>query len=86
MTELDNLRKELEPFRNTLVIADNFTLARLVDVIDGDTDYYYCYDGIRGLFQESCVGMWTPLKGYIPDAQYKRMVAIWNRNNVEKAV
>lgn len=84
MTELDKIKAEIEPYINTLVIADNYTVARLVGVVDGDLDYYWLYDGVKGMFQESCCGGFTPLKGFIPNYEY--MVAIWNRNNIEKAV
>ena len=58
----------------------------LVDVIDGEDDYYWVYDSRKGIYHSSCVGGWTPLKGFIKQEDYDRMVRIWNLNNIEKAI
>jgi len=92
MATLEDLRAELEPFRNTLVIDDFDTVVRLVDVIDGEDDYYWVYDGRissygrKGIYHSTCVGGWIPLKGFVEQEKYERMVRIWNLNNIEKAV
>jgi hypothetical protein len=81
--EIDKFIKELEPYKNTLVIHF-FKVVRLVDVIETEQDYYWVFDSFEGIYHESCVGGWTPLKGFIDDKDYERMVKIWNRNNIEK--
>ena len=86
MTTLADLKAELEPFRNTLVIDDFDKVVRLVDVIDGEDDYYWVYDSRKGIYHASCVGGWIPLKGFVEQEKYDRMVRIWNLNNIEKAV
>ena len=92
MTTLKELQLELEPYKNTLVLADDFKVYRLVDVIydesdkDWVTDYFWVYDYFNSITWHSCVGGWTPLKGIISDNDYKRMVNIWNLNNHEKAI
>lgn len=87
MTTLKELMNELEPFRNTLVIDDFDKVVRLVDVVDGEDDYYWVYDDRQqGIRWESCVGSWTPLKGFIQPDRYDRLVRIWNLNNIEKAI
>jgi hypothetical protein len=84
--KLDELKKELEPYRNTLVL-DYFKIVRLVDVVDGDDDYYWVLDDSgRGIYWSSCVGGWIPLKGRLKNKDYKELVRVWNLNNVEKAI
>lgn len=84
---LDILKAELEPFKDTLVIDDVFdTVVRLVDVIDGDDDYYWVYDSRKGIYHASCVGGWIPLKGFVDQKKYENMVRVWNLNNIEKAI
>lgn len=91
MTTLSKLKEELEPFRNTLVIEHD-TIVRLVDVIDGENkegfldDYYWVFDSRKGIYHSSCVGGWIPLKGFIDQKMYERMVHIWNLNNIDKAL
>lgn len=82
---LTTLKAELEPFRNTLVI-DFEKVVRLVDVIDEEDDFYWVYDSRQGIYYSSCVGGWTPLKGFVDQEKYRRMVLIWNLNNVEDAI
>ena len=88
MATLVDLKTELEPYKNTLVI-DNFdSVVRLVDVIEDEyeDDYYWVYDSKKGLTYSSCVCSWIPLKGFIEQEKYDRMVSIWNLNNLEKAI
>ena len=84
MATLEELQQELEPYKNTLVLS-YFKVVRLVDVIDGDYDYYWVYDTEKGIVHHSCVGGWTPLKGHIQNEDYKRLVSVWNLNHIEKA-
>lgn len=86
MNTLEDLKAEVEPYKNTLVIDDFSRVVRLVDVIDGDDDYYWVYDSEKGIYYASCVGGWTPLKGFIEQENYDRLVRIWNLNNIDKAV
>jgi hypothetical protein len=86
MATLIELQKELEPYKNTLVIGNFDNVVRLVGVIDGEEDYYWVYDTRKGITHASCVGGWVALKGFIPDNEYKRLVNVWNLNNIEKAV
>lgn len=85
MSTLKELQDELKPHKNALVL-DYFEVVRLVDVIDGEDDYYWVYDTKKGIVYSSCVCGWTALKGFLPDNEYKRLVNVWNLNNVEKAV
>ena len=83
MTTLESLRKEVEPYKNTLVL-DFFQVKRLVDVIDGGDDFYWVYDTGRGIEHSTCVGSWIPLKGKIDEKEYNKLVTVWNLNSIEK--
>jgi hypothetical protein len=48
MTTLQKLKNELEPYKNTLVIYW-FDVVRLVDVIDGNDDYYWVFSTAKGI-------------------------------------
>ncbi len=85
-TNLRELKKELEPFRNTLVIDVFDKVVRLVDVVDDEDDYYWVYDSRQGVYQSSCVCGWIPLKGFIKEKEYNEMIRVWNLNNMVKAV
>lgn len=82
---LVELKKILEPHKNALVL-DYFEVVRLVDVIYDEFDYYWVYDTKRGIVHSSCVGTWIPLKGFLPDEKYKRLLDVWNLNYTNKAV
>lgn len=86
MITLEDLKAEVEPYKNTLVIDDFDTVVRLVDVIDGDDDYYWVYESRNRIYYSSCVGGWIPLKGFLEQEKYDRMVRMWNLNNINKAV
>ena len=86
MLTLEELKKELEPYRNTLVL-DFCEIVRLVDVIEEPEDFYWKYErwskGKANL--SSCVMGWIPLKGNLPDEIYKSLVRNWNMNHVNQA-
>ena len=85
MATLIELKKELEPYKNTLVL-DFFNVVRLVDVVDGQDDYYWVYDTPNGLKQSSCVTGWIPLKDRLNNDEYNRLVKVWNYNNIVKVI
>lgn len=85
MVTLKILQDILEPYKNTLVL-DYFNVVRLVDVIDGEDDYYWVYDTKNGIVHSTCVGSWIPLKGFLPDNEYIELVRVWNLNNIEKVI
>jgi hypothetical protein len=85
MITMDSLRAEVEPYKNTLVL-DCFDVVRLVGIAEDQSDFYYVYERFRqGIVWSSAVGGWTPLKGIIPENEYKRLVYIWNLNNDKEA-
>jgi len=86
MATLAGLKVELEPFKNTLVIGDFFEVVRLVDVKENEFDYYWVYDSWKGESYGSCAGRWIPLKGFIKQEDYERLLFVWNLNNIEKAI
>jgi hypothetical protein len=86
MITLKELKEEVEPYKNTLVIDIFENIVRLVDVVEFDDDYYWVFDTPKGLRHSSCVVGWIPLKGYIEQENYDRMVRIWNLNNTNQAI
>lgn len=87
MATLIELKEKLKPYKDTLVIDEFDRISRLVDVEDGEEDFYWVLDNSKeGIYRFSCVGGWIPLKGFIPDKDYNRMVYKWNLNNKEKAI
>jgi len=86
MTTFKELKKELKPYKNTLVIGHFNEVVRLVGVNEDEDDYYWIYDSKEGKSYESCVGGWVALKGVIPDEDYERLLRVWNLNNIEKAI
>jgi len=83
---------EIEPYKNTLVINDLDEISCLIDVTDKfESDYFYIYDSSRlwekqEFSYQSCVGGFIPLKGFISEKNYNRMVSIWNLNHHNKAI
>lgn len=86
MTTLIELQKEVKQYKNTLVIGSFDEIVRLIDVIDGESDFYWVYDTWKEIRHESCLIPWIPIKGFIPDDKYEGLVKIWNLNNIEKAI
>lgn len=85
MATLNELEEDLKGFKNTLVIADFDIIARLVDVVEEDDDFYWVYDTMNGVIKQSCVFKWIPLKGILRQDDYLRMVHVWNLNKEQKA-
>lgn len=82
---LTDLQNEVLPYQNTLVL-DHFNVVRLVGVVEDEDDFYWVFDGHRGVYHSSCVCDWEPLKGVLPTERYEQLVRIWNLNNTEPAV
>lgn len=85
MISLDLLKKELKPFKNTLVI-DSFQIVRLVDVVEEEDDYYWIYDNGGKITYVSCVFNWVSLKKHLPVDEYESLVNLWNINNPEQVI
>lgn len=77
MLTLEQLKEELAPYKNTLVLV-GFDVRQLKDVVDeGDDFYWVLEDGYGKISYYSCVGGWEPLKGVISDRTYKLMCYQW---------
>jgi len=85
MNKLQELKKEIKPYINTLVL-DLFEVVRLVDVIDGEDDYYWKFDSQEQIYTSSCVVGFISLKDKLDTKTYENLVRIWNLNSVEKAI
>lgn len=86
----EELEKELEPYKNTLVISEEtLTIVRLVDVLEGEYDYFWVFDTAEKNIFSNCLGYsWIPLKGIIKDSKYNWLLKLWNidERNVVKAI
>lgn len=82
---IKHFKEKVKPYKNTLVIS-LYKIVRLVDVIDGNDDYYWVYDDGNEITHSSCVMHWIPLKGQLSKEDYEFIVSIWNNNNKEKAI
>jgi len=74
MSDLKDLKEIAKLHLNDLVIDESFTVVRLLDVIDGEDDYYWVMKSPhRGIVHASCVGSFTPLKGKIDPCKYHNL-------------
>jgi hypothetical protein len=82
---LNHILEEFEKYKGQLVIVDfGWKVERLVAIGDDEFDYYYItYDG-RELNWHTCVGSYIPLKGFIRNEDYNRMVFITRLNHYDQ--
>lgn len=80
------LKKKIEPHKNTLVISSRNDLSCLLDVVELEDDYYYKFEIDGTISYVSVVIGYIPLKGFVPN--YDTLVYTWNlnRNNLYKAI
>lgn len=87
---IEDLKEEMSQYKNTLVIGDIDKVVLLLDVVDGEDDFYWVYYGQSGgkvqEYWSSCVGAWMPLKGFIKEKDYNELVRVWNLNHQKKAI
>lgn len=85
--QLDDLKAEVEPYKNTLVIDGFDRVVRLVDVIYDYDDYYWVFaDRNKEDRLVTVLSQWFPLKGFMKDKDYDRLVSFWNLNHTTKAI
>jgi hypothetical protein len=83
-SKLAQLKKEAEGFKNTLILY-LFEVVRLVDVIEDEDDIYWVYERADGeIVHVSCLIDWIPLKKYLKESHYRRMITYWNLNSDNK--
>lgn len=72
MVTLSELHEEYNQFFDSVVIMYGFYLVWLQDIIEGVDDFYYEVVKENGeLHFYSCAGHCIPLKGRLPEADYK---------------
>lgn len=75
-----SFKEDLKTHRFEFVLTE-FKVVKLIDVWDGEDDYYWIYQNWGGSISFStCCGSWTPLKGVLPDDEYDRIVKSWSLN------
>lgn len=85
MATLENLKEEMAPHYNTLVL-DGFDVVRLVNVVDEELDFYWVYDTPKGVRYSSCCVGYIPLKDNLKHEDYNRLLRLWNLNNEINAI
>lgn len=77
-----DLNKMVDEHRNELVL-NYFEVVRLVDVIDGDDDYYWVFENsFSEKILSSCVGGFFILKDSLSEKDYSELVRVWNLNHI----
>lgn len=66
--------EEFEKYKGQFVIPDNWKVERLVAVSEDEWDYYWVTYNGRDLSFHTCVGGFIPLKNYIENEDYNRLV------------
>ena len=85
MNNLDIILQEFEQLKGQFVITMNDTVERLIAIGDDTEDYYYItYDG-RKFTWHSCIMGLIPLKGYIRQEDYDRLVQLAGFNHYDQA-
>jgi hypothetical protein len=81
---LDTLAERLRPHHDEICIVGDMDLVRLVGVGADDDDLYYIVQDHRhegpGIVWFSAVGAMLPLKGRVPEEDYRRMENIFTLN------
>ena len=76
---------EFEKYKGQFVITDMNVVERLIGIGEDEWDYYYItWDG-RRTHWNTCVGAIIPLKGFIKDKDYERLVRIAKLNHFDSA-
>lgn len=77
----EEFKSEVEPFFGQLVL-DHFEVSLLLGTSEDEYDYYHIFVRAGGrVVHSTAVSSFRPLKGVLPDAQYKELVRVWNLNN-----
>lgn len=80
MTTLELLKKECEELQGQFVLTIENKAVRLVGMAsDVEDTYYLLYDGKKITWMSVVCGV-VPLKKYLPEGYYRRMVQIAKRN------
>lgn len=80
----EEFQEEVKPFIGQLVL-DWYEVVLLAGTSQDEWDYYHTFVRYRGkVVQSTAVGTFYPLKGVLPDKQYKELVRIWNLNNSDE--
>lgn len=82
-----NLKIILEEFENLkgqFVITESQLIERFVAIGEDEWDYYYITYNGRKLTWNTCVGRIIPLKGYLREKDYERLVYIAKLNHQDQ--
>ena len=84
MPEFKDSKQEIleyiEKHKGELVLSHHEAV-RLVGFDEDEDDYYYVVHSLKsGKYLESCVGSLCPLKGFLPDEEYDKLVRVFDLN------
>jgi hypothetical protein len=86
LNQLEELRKEMEPYKDSLVL-NMFEVVKLegVEYDEGDdqwpSDFFWVYRQLDGkVLWSSCCGKWIPLKGKLNKKDYNNLERLWDLN------
>lgn len=75
-----SITNKFKKHKGEFVITESRDIQRLIAIGTDDTDYYYIYWDGRKVTWSTCCGRFIPLKGYIPDEDYNRFIAVEKLN------
>jgi hypothetical protein len=79
------LTKEFNQHQGELVL-DGFQVVELIDLIDGEEDYYWIFNNGRGIQGLSCVGRVIFLKDSLPEEEYNYLRSTFDYNNIYQGI
>ena len=83
MISIKELKEEVRPYKDTLVLNGFFKVVKLLDAVidEDDGELCYVYQNVHGsIVNTSCLIDWMPLKGHISDEDYGVLLHRWNLN------
>ena len=83
-TNKTRIFQEFETLKGQFVITDSQSIERLLAIAEDDMDYYYVtFDGRKITFN-TCVGSLIPLKGYIREKDYEKLIRSAKLNHYDQ--
>ena len=83
-TNKTKIFQEFERLKGQFVITDSQSIERLLAIAEDDMDYYYVtFDGRKITFN-TCVGSLIPLKGYIREKDYEKLIRSAKLNHYDQ--
>ena len=82
-SNLKLILKEFEQYKGQFVIIDD-KVERLIGVGDDSEDYYWLTWNGRKMMWSSCVMSFMPLKGYLREEDYNKLIRLAKLNHYDQ--